>query len=212
MRPKLIIFDLIGTLAFPLQKKSKEEFFFFYRSLGINFKKREELENFKRIFSEAMKASENWNELGEKIIKSIFKREDKEKGKKLSEFLKENLNYQLFEDAKEIFNLPFQKAILTDAPHFLFSHLNLEKYFQIFTPKETGFSKPDKRAFLEVLEFFKTDPKEAIMVGDDIERDLIPAKNLGMKAILIDRKNEIEQSSFEKINSLRELKEILTGP
>jgi HAD superfamily hydrolase (TIGR01509 family) len=212
MKPKLIIFDLVGTLVFPRLKKSREELFAFYKSLGINLKTKEEIENFRKIFSKAMKTSENWEELGEKIINSVFKKEDKERAKRLSEFLKENLNYQLFEDIKEILNLPFKKAILTDASHFLFFHLNLEKYFQIFTPKETKFSKPDKRAFLKVLEFFKVDPKEAMMVGDDIERDLVPAKNLGMKTILVDRKNEFEKSPFRKINSLKELKEILVGP
>jgi len=209
MAKKLVIFDFVGTLAFPLQKKSEEDFFAFYNSLGINLRKKEEIENFQKIFALSMKTSESWEELGEKLIKEILKEENKEKAKKLAEFLKENLKFQLFDDAKEILNLNFQKAILTDAPHFLFSHLNLERYFKIFTPKETKFSKPDKRAFLKVLEFFKVSPKEAIMVGDDIERDLVPAKDLGIEAILIDRKNEIKNSPFKKINSLKELKEIL---
>ena len=212
MKPKLIIFDLVGTLAFPFLKKSREEFFAFYKSLGINLRTKEEIEGFKKIFSRAIKTSENWMELGEKIINSVFKKENKEKAKKLSGFLKENLNYQLFEDVEEILNLPFQKAILTDASHFLFDHLNLEKHFQIFTPKETKFSKPDKRAFLFVLNFFKLNPEEAIMIGDEIERDLIPAENLGMEAILIDRKGESENVPFQKINSLRELRKILMGP
>jgi len=47
------------------------------------------------------------------------------------------------------------------------------------------------------------------MVGDEIERDLIPAKNLGMEVILIDRKNKIENAPFKKISSLKELKNLL---
>jgi putative hydrolase of the HAD superfamily len=85
----------------------------------------------------------------------------------------------------------------------------LEKYFQIFTPKETKFSKPDERAFLAVLNFFKTKPEETLMVGDEIERDLIPAKKLGMETILIDRENKIKDAQFKKIGSLKELKNLI---
>jgi HAD superfamily hydrolase (TIGR01509 family) len=206
MKPKLIIFDLIGTLVSPGSKKRPEEFFEFYLSLGINPKIKEKTLEFQKVFVQAMKNSKSWEDLGEEIAKAIFKKEYKEKGRKLSQFLKENLNYRLFDDAKEIFDLPYQKAILTESPHFLFSHLNLEKYFQIFTPKETKFSKPDERAFLTVLNFFKIKPEEALMVGDEIERDLIPAKKLGMDVILIDRKNEMKDYQIPKIDSLAKLK------
>jgi HAD superfamily hydrolase (TIGR01509 family) len=196
-------------LVSPETKKKPEEFFRIYQSLGIDLKTKEEALKFQKIFVQAMKNSNSWEDLGNEIIKLIFKKEDKERGEKLSQFLKENLNYQLFDDAKEVFDLPHQKAILTEAPHFLFSHLNLEKYFQIFTPKETKFSKPDERAFLTVLNFFKVKPKETLMIGDEIERDLIPAKKLGMETILIDRENKIKDAQFKKISSLEELKNLI---
>jgi len=209
MKLKLIIFDLIGTLVSPQTRKKPEEFFKFYQSLGINLRKKEEILQFQKIFTQALKNSSSWENLGNEIIKMVFQKEDREKGEKLSQFLKENLNYRLFDDTKEVLDLPHQKAILTEAPHFLFSHLNLEKYFQIFTPKETKFSKPDERAFLTVLNFFKVKPEEALMVGDEIERDLIPAKKLGMEAILIDRENKIKDAQIKKISSLKELKNLI---
>lgn len=211
MERKLIIFDLWGTLAFQNPKLKTEEFFNFYSSLGIDLKTKEDFQNFSKIFAKIMKESENWEELGVKLIRETLG-EDFQKGKKLANFLRENLSCQLFDDAKEILNLPLPKAILTDSPKFLFSNLGLEKYFQIFTPKETNFLKPDQRAFLVVLDFFKVKPKEALMVGDEIERDLIPAKNLGMDTILVERKNKIENSIFKKISSLKELKNFLVGP
>lgn len=209
MKPKLIIFDLFGTLIFQTSKIKKEDFFVFYKSLGIKLEKKEDFENFSKIFAKATKSSSSWQELSQKVIKETLGEENKEKVDKLAQFLKENLIYQLFEDAKEIINLPFQKAILTDAPHFLFSNLGLEKYFQIFTPKETKFLKPDERAFLAVLDFFRVKPKEVLMVGDEIERDLISAKKLGMEAILIDRESKIKNPPIRKISSLGELKNIL---
>jgi len=55
----------------------------------------------------------------------------------------------------------------------------------------------------------KVKPEEVLMIGDEIERDLIPAKNLGMEAILIDRENKIVNPPVQKISSLSELKNIL---
>jgi len=132
-----------------------------------------------------------------------------EKTQALADFYKENLVYKLYDDVKEIVNLPFQKAILTSGAGFLIKKLGLEKFAEVFTPKETKFLKPDKRAFLVVLEKLKVKPEEALMVRDEIERDLIPAKNLGMGAILIDRENKIENAPFKKISSLKELKNLL---
>ena len=124
-------------------------------------------------------------------------------------FLKEDFVCEFYDDVKEIVNLPFQKAILTSGAGFSIKKLGLEKFAQVFTPKETKFLKPDKRAFLVVLEKLKVKPEEALMVRDEIERDLIPAKNLGMGAILIDRENKIENAPFKKISSLKELKNLL---
>jgi len=209
MKPKLIIFDLFGTLIFQTSKIKKEDFFIFYKSLGIKLEKKEDFENLSKIFAKAMKTSSNWQELSRDVIKKTLGKEDREKSEKLSQFLKENLIYQPFDDVKEIIGLPYKKAILTDAPEFLFSNLDSKKYFQIFTPKETKFQKPDERAFLVVLNFFKVKPKETLMVGDEVERDLIPAKEMGMEVILIDREDKIENSPARKISSLRELKNIL---
>ena len=92
---------------------------------------------------------------------------------------------------------------------FLIKSLGLEKFAKIFTPKETKFLKPDPKAFLTVLETLRVKPERTLMVGNEIERDLIPAKRLGMKVILIDRENKIKNTQIKKINSLEELKIIL---
>jgi HAD superfamily hydrolase (TIGR01509 family) len=127
----------------------------------------------------------------------------------LADFYRENLVYQLYDDVQEVINLPYLKAILTGSAPFLFSNLGLEKHFQIFTPQETKIKKPDPQAFLYPLNKFRVKPEEAMMIGDEIERDLIPAQKLGIEAILIDRENKITNPPVKKINSLTELKNIL---
>ena len=209
MKPKLIIFDLFGTLAFPVEKLKREDFFAFYKKIGIEFKTDQDIKSFISLFAQMSNQATNWHDLSEKLLKGFLGKADLEKTQALADFYKENLIYKLYDDVKEIVNLPFQKAILTAGAGFLIKNLGLEKFARVFTPKETIFLKPDPRAFLAVLEKLKVKPEEVLMIGDEIERDLIPAKNLGMEAILIDRENKIVNPPVQKISSLSELKNIL---
>jgi len=209
MKPKLIIFDLFGTLVFSVEKLKREEFFAFYQKLGIKFKTEKDIKLFTSLFTQLMTQSAGWQDFSKKLLEKVIQKTDQEIVNKLANFFKENLVYQLYDDVKEIINLPYQKAILTSAAPFLFSNLGLEKYFEIFTPRETKFLKPDPKAFLAVLEKLKIKPEETLMVGDEIERDLMPAKNLRMETILIDRGDKLENPPVKKISSLTELKQIL---
>jgi len=48
-----------------------------------------------------------------------------------------------------------------------------------------GLRKPDVRLFVRVCEDLDVVPTECIMVGDRIDNDVVPAKLLGMKTVLI---------------------------
>jgi len=48
---------------------------------------------------------------------------------------------------------------------------------------EIGFSKPDVRMFLAVLQNLGVVPEEAVMVGDRQDNDIVPAKLIGMKTV-----------------------------
>lgn len=211
MKPKLIIFDLFGTLVFSVEKLKREDFFAFYQKLGIRFRTEKDIKLFTSLFVQLMAQSAGWQDFSQKLLEKVIKQTDQKIINKLTNFFKENIVYQLYDDAKEIIALPYQKAILTGAAPFLFSNLGLEKYFEIFTPRETKFLKPDPRAFLAVLEKLKIKPEETLMVGDELKRDLMPAKNLGMETILIDRGDKIKEAPVKKIGSLTKLKQIL-GP
>jgi len=71
-----------------------------------------------------------------------------------------------------------------------------------------GKMKPDKEIFLHALKKLDVKPHEAIFIGDRIEEDYDGAKNAGIKALLIDRENKIEEN-VDKIQSLKEILEIL---
>ncbi|MDI6591559.1 MAG: HAD family hydrolase [Patescibacteria group bacterium] len=209
MRPKLILFDFSGTLAYLSKPVDFKRFFYSLKKFGIEITTEEEIKAFATFFADLLGWAKDWLDFSEKFFEEYGERPEREMIKKLARFLEKNVGFELYEDVKEIFNLPVQKAILSGNARFVIESLGLEKFARIFTPKETKFLKPDPRAFLIPLKKLKVKPKETIIVGDELERDLIPAKNLGMEAILIDRKNKIKKAPVKKINSLAELKQIL---
>lgn len=81
---------------------------------------------------------------------------------------------------------------------------------------EEGVAKPDKRIFEIALSRAGCAPNEAIMIGDRIDNDIIPAKEMGMKTIWIKQgfgkywkiMRENEKADFE-IDTLSELAKIV---
>lgn len=62
--------------------------------------------------------------------------------------------------------------------------VGIRGYFtHLFTSKELGYKKPDSKFFLEITSRIGVNPSECIMIGNDYEKDIIPAKMVGMKTI-----------------------------
>ena len=60
------------------------------------------------------------------------------------------------------------------------------KFFDVvMASAEAGFAKPDPKIFTAALEKAGCEPEEAVMIGDRLDNDIIPAKKLGMKTIWI---------------------------
>lgn len=81
---------------------------------------------------------------------------------------------------------------------------------------EEGVAKPDKRIFEIALNRAGCKPQHAVMVGDRIDNDIMPAKWLGMRTIWIrqgfgkywKKTTECEQADYE-VNNLSEILEII---
>lgn len=86
----------------------------------------------------------------------------------------------------------------------------------VIASAEEGVAKPDKRIFEIALNRANCKPQHTVMVGDRIDNDIIPAKELGMKTIWIKQgfgkywkiSSEREQADHE-VDNLSELLEIL---
>jgi putative hydrolase of the HAD superfamily len=60
----------------------------------------------------------------------------------------------------------------------------IRDYFEVIgSSAEYGLSKPDKKFFLKVLEDVNALPQESVMIGDIIQNDIKPAKELGFTTI-----------------------------
>jgi len=63
--------------------------------------------------------------------------------------------------------------------------------------------KPSLVHYVKVLDYFGVKARDAVMVGDDVEADIIPAKTLGMHTVLVSTVNR-----WEKINVPRRLVDV----
>ncbi|MEM2102565.1 MAG: HAD family hydrolase [Candidatus Bathyarchaeia archaeon] len=82
--------------------------------------------------------------------------------------------------------------------------LNTKAFDVIITVDPIGLMKPEKEIFHRALEKIQVLPNEALFVGDTLEYDYEGAKKAGLKALVIDRDNKINEN-VEKIRDLREI-------
>lgn len=84
---------------------------------------------------------------------------------------------------------------------------NLQNYFQTITNSEmVGVKKPHPLIFQHAMHLAKAKPEESLMIGDNLEADILGAINAGLDAIFFNnRENDIE-ISVKQIQSLSDLK------
>ncbi len=68
---------------------------------------------------------------------------------------------------------------------FLEQQAILDCFTYRLTQDDFPITKPDPRYFEQITKSFGVTPQECILVGDRIDNDIVPAKQLGMKTILI---------------------------
>jgi HAD superfamily hydrolase (TIGR01662 family) len=76
---------------------------------------------------------------------------------------------------------------------------------------EFGFMKPDRRIFEEALRQMDVDAADAVMVGDSLAHDVIGARQVGMRGVLVDRADRCQSvdTDIAVIRSLTELADLL---
>jgi len=75
----------------------------------------------------------------------------------------------------------------------IIDRFNLREYFDIIVLScETGILKNEKEFYNKVVDTYDLLPEDVILVGDSMDSDISIAHDLGIKGILVDRKNRRE--------------------
>ncbi len=86
----------------------------------------------------------------------------------------------------------------------------IERYFDILVNSEmAGAKKPDPRIFQMALEMAKADPGRSLMVGDNLQADILGARQMGMQAIHFNSNGEDGHDICTIIHDLIEIKSLI---
>jgi FMN phosphatase YigB (HAD superfamily) len=106
---------------------------------------------------------------------------------------------RLYDDAHALLDLPIQKVLVTRGERGLqtrkITHLKIQRYFKKIYYVPTFGRKKD--TFKKVLRDFRLTPKQALVIGDRIEEEILDAKQLGLPAAFIDRPDWPSHPSVE---------------
>ena len=87
---------------------------------------------------------------------------------------------------------------------------NINHYFETVTNSEmVGVKKPNPRIFHHALEKARAFPQNSIMIGDNLEADVLGAIDVGLDAICFNYHNENINNEIKEINCLLEIKNYL---
>jgi len=137
----------------------------------------------------------------------------------LSEIYIDNLsNYNtLFEGTLEVLNylLPkYELHIITNG----FEEVQLKKlkkseilhfFDKVITSESVGVKKPNPIIFNHALEVTNAEPKSSMMIGDNLEADILGAQQIGMQTIFFNIHNEPANNGTLSVNNLIEIKQYL---
>jgi FMN phosphatase YigB (HAD superfamily) len=121
------------------------------------------------------------------------------------------LPWQKFDDVKYLKELEIPLGIISNFNSSLKQKITaiLDIPFKEFIISEDlAFAKPDRRMFEHAIKKVNIDPAEILFIGDSIKLDIEPAKEIGMKACLIDR-DSVYPEFKDRITGFNELKHLI---
>ena len=94
-----------------------------------------------------------------------------------------------------------------EVQHGKLNQSNIDHFFQTVTNSEmVGVKKPNPKIFKHALQMAKATAEESLMIGDNLEADIMGALNFGMDAICFNYHKETLASDIIGVDHLSELK------
>ena len=117
----------------------------------------------------------------------------------------------------ELIKMGIQLSVVSDAPSreawMRLYYLNLHHVFDpVLTFDDTGVRKPSPKPFEMALEMMRSTPDEVLMIGDWPERDVVGAKQIGIKTIFArygDTFGTVDSGADWDVNDIYELVDIV---
>lgn len=107
----------------------------------------------------------------------------------------------LYPDAENVLQILSQKYKLgvianqTVGTAVRLENRGIKKYFDVIVASaEAGYAKPDLEIFNIAIHESGCNPNEAVMIGDRLDNDILPAKSLGMSTVWIKQGFAVYQS------------------
>jgi len=208
MSTKVVVFDLWNTLVYDPSKESHEKI-----SSLLGFENRQEFWDYcdEHFFNTKL----TFYDFIKKLIKQKnLSKETFDKIEELWEDAKRHVDIfpdvvETLEKLKKKYKLVLLSNTAEKEGEETIDRFGLKKYFdEIILSGQIGLAKPDPRVFRLVLDKVNIKPEKVVMVGDNLEMDIIPARTLGMKGILVDSRKKYTEYKDEDwyITSLNELK------
>jgi HAD superfamily hydrolase (TIGR01549 family) len=210
---KAIVFDLWNTLAYVRGKNPIKKLKFLLKTNDIKAIEHAIMEKKYKDVDEAI--DDAFSKLDIKKDKAMVR-------KMVRWFLEKELDIALFDDVLPVLEelkKDYKIGLLSNTECFSMEFFNGIGFFELFDARclscEEGMIKPDPKFFNRMLKKLDVKPEDTVMVGDNLQDDILGAKKVGMKGILIKRDKRypllrIEKGKHEKtIKSLHELKHML---
>jgi len=118
--------------------------------------------------------------------------------------------YQALDYLSEKYKLHIITNGFSEVQYTKLKNADLEKYFtHIIVSEDAGAKKPDKAIFEYALKLAEADAAASVMIGDDLEVDLLGAKAAGIDQVFfnVNRLKHEEEITFE-IHAMEELMRI----
>ena len=214
---KAVIFDLWSTLAFNDAPSSTITQIF--ESIGIDGTNPK---NQRLMVESFMKKKYDTIEDGMRDFCRAFGKDEK-LAKDLAKLWNDKvLTIRLFDDVlptlREL-KKRYKLGLITNTQSFRLGYFYEKKFFEIFDyacfSYEAGMLKPDPRIFRLTLKKLGVKPEDAVMIGDNLQSDVMGAEAVGIKGILIKRFQRKrfrwkEKGTWKRtITNLSELKKFL---
>lgn len=190
---KAIVFDLDNTLVdfMTMKERAITSAAEAMIDAGLNIPKNEIIGRIKSIYDER---GFEYQKVFDDLLENLFGKIDHKilangivayrQSREASLVPYPHVHHTLIELAKKGFKL----AVVTDAPTreawLRLCYLKLHHTFDVvITFEDTLERKPHPAPFMKALNALNTAPQESLMIGDWAERDMLGAKQLGMKTV-----------------------------